>query len=154
MKNSNLSINLKIIKLLTHEIKKYPELRFQQLLWKCGIIGRNYNDQDELEIEDRFYENSKATFEKVNKVIKEQEETELKNIHKHSINNKIELETAEKCICIYCNAEFTYDKIKDWIDNNTTALCPCCGLDTVIDKSLIKDKKQLENLYKKYFKVK
>lgn len=151
---SNLKDTLKIIDILKNFAKKHPDMRFQQILWAVGIIGRSYNDSDELEIEDRFYENSKATLEKVNKVIKEQEETELKNIHKHSINNKIELETAEKCICIYCNAEFTYNKIKDWIDNNTTALCPCCGLDTVIDKSLIKDKKQLENLYKKYFKVK
>ena len=38
---SNLKENLKIIKELTKIIKDNPDWRFQQLLWNCGIIGRN-----------------------------------------------------------------------------------------------------------------
>lgn len=67
MTNSNLEINLKIIEELTKIIKNNPNWRFQQILWNCGIISRNYNDQDELEIEDKFYENSEITLNTLQK---------------------------------------------------------------------------------------
>lgn len=67
MTNSNLETNLKIIEVLTKIIENNPEWRFQQTLWNCGIISRNYNDQDELEIEDKFYENSEITLNTLQK---------------------------------------------------------------------------------------
>ena len=67
MTNSNLKTNLKIIEVLTKIIENNPEWRFQQTLWNCGIISRNYNDQDELEIEDKFYENSEITLNTLQK---------------------------------------------------------------------------------------
>lgn len=67
MTNSNLEINLRIIEELTKIIKNNPNWRFQQMLWNCGIISRNYNDQDELEIEDKFYENSEITLSTLQK---------------------------------------------------------------------------------------
>ena len=67
MTNSNLETNLKIIEVLTKIIENNPEWRFQQTLWNCGIISRNYNDQDELEIEDKFYENSEITLNALQK---------------------------------------------------------------------------------------
>ena len=65
MTNSNLSTNLKIIEELTEIIKANPDWRFQQTLWNSGIISRDYNDQDKLEIEDRFYETSEMTLNKL-----------------------------------------------------------------------------------------
>ena len=67
MTNSNLETNLKIIEVLTKIIENNTEWRFQQTLWNCGIISRNYNDQDELEIEDKFYENSEITLNTLQK---------------------------------------------------------------------------------------
>ena len=67
MTNSNLETNLKIIEELTKIIENNPEWRFQQTLWNCGIISRNYNDQDELEIEDKFYESSEITLNTLQK---------------------------------------------------------------------------------------
>ena len=67
MTNSNLETNLKIMEELTKIIENNPEWRFQQILWNCGIICRNYNDQDELEIEDKFYENSEITLNTLQK---------------------------------------------------------------------------------------
>ena len=67
MTNSNLETNLKIIEELTKIIENNPEWRFQQTLWSCGIIGRHYNDHDELEIEDKFYENSEITLNTLQK---------------------------------------------------------------------------------------
>ena len=71
MPNSNLETNLKIIEVLTKIIENNPEWRFQQTLWNCGIISRNYNDQDELEIEDKFYENSEITLNTLQKYFSE-----------------------------------------------------------------------------------
>lgn len=71
MTNSNLETNLKIIEVLTKIIENNPEWRFQQTLWNCGIISRNYNDQDELEIEDKFYENSEITLNTLQKYFSE-----------------------------------------------------------------------------------
>ena len=67
MTNSNLETNLKIVEVLTKIIENNPEWRFQQTLWNCGIISRNYNEQDELEIEDKFYENSEITLNTLQK---------------------------------------------------------------------------------------
>ena len=67
MTNSNLETNLKIIEELTKIIENNPDWRFQQTLWNCGIISRNYNDRDELEIEDKFYENSEITLNTLQK---------------------------------------------------------------------------------------
>lgn len=52
---SRLSSNFKIIKLLATAAKLNPDLRFIQLLWHLDIV----ND------EDRFYEESNITLEKV-----------------------------------------------------------------------------------------
>ena len=71
MTNSNLETNLKIIEVLTKIVENNPEWRFQQILWNCGIISRNYNDQDELEIEDKFYENSEITLNTLQKYFSE-----------------------------------------------------------------------------------
>ena len=71
MTNSNLETNLKIIEVLTKIIENNPEWRFQQTLWNCGIISRNYNDQDELEIEDKFYVNSEITLNTLQKYFSE-----------------------------------------------------------------------------------
>lgn len=59
--------------------------------------------------------------------------------HKSSSNNKTNLETDNICGCFYCRKIFSPDKIKEYIyaDNeaNGTAVCPYCGIDSVIGES-------------------
>ncbi len=52
--------------------------------------------------------------------------------HGHSSNHKKELLLSKKCGCFYCLMDFHYDKINEWVDDDTTALCPECGIDAVI----------------------
>ena len=56
--------------------------------------------------------------------------------HKYSIYNKKLLKDSGLCGCFYCGAIFNYERIKTWIDGNPdqTALCPSCGIDSVIPK--------------------
>ncbi|RUM18058.1 cytoplasmic protein [Rhizobium vallis] len=52
--------------------------------------------------------------------------------HKHSINHRAEIEASALCGCFHCCASFRPAEIKDWLDDNRTALCPRCGIDAVI----------------------
>lgn len=52
--------------------------------------------------------------------------------HKHSRLNRIEIEKSKNCGCFYCLEVFSPKEIDDWIDGEQTAICPYCGIDSVI----------------------
>ena len=52
--------------------------------------------------------------------------------HKHSSGHRQEIESSSTCGCFYCLAMFPPSSISDWCDEETTALCPQCGVDSVI----------------------
>ena len=57
----------------------------------------------------------------------------LKEAHRHSIFNRKELEAGLVCSCFYCLGTFGPDKIVSWVHEGAgTALCPVCGIDSVI----------------------
>ncbi|WP_237709868.1 cytoplasmic protein [Stutzerimonas stutzeri] len=58
--------------------------------------------------------------------------TDIKEAHKHSIRHRGELRDSEACGCFYCLEIFDYKNIEEWIDDGDTALCPGCGIDSVI----------------------
>ena len=65
---------------------------------------------------------------------------ELTDAHKHSSLHEAEVKRSELCGCFYCTAVFPPTSIVDWIDDRNvpeqkvgaTALCPKCGIDSVI----------------------
>jgi hypothetical protein len=52
--------------------------------------------------------------------------------HKHCSKHRKELEASTTCGCFHCLAEFPYSAIQQWTDNEQTALCPKCEIDSVI----------------------
>lgn len=64
--------------------------------------------------------------------------------HAHSANHRLELEASLLCGCFHCLSIFAPAAIDEWIDSppdapddgaqddGTTALCPRCGIDSVI----------------------
>jgi hypothetical protein len=52
--------------------------------------------------------------------------------HKHCINHRSELEQSTLCGCFYCLSTFPPSEIVEWIDDDQTALCPKCPVDSVI----------------------
>ncbi len=62
--------------------------------------------------------------------------------HKHSSKHRNEVLGSIVCGCFYCLKIFIPDEISDWIDEDdiiessvsecSTALCPKCGIDSVI----------------------
>lgn len=52
--------------------------------------------------------------------------------HKHASKHRVELEASTRCACFFCFRTFPAVSIKAWIDSSQTALCPACGVDSVI----------------------
>ena len=82
-------------------------------------------------------------------------EEEMDRAAKHSLNNKHEIDKSKMCGCYYCERTFPASLIRhqDYTDGGRTALCPLCGIDTVIgDASGVPiNKKVLRELYRSRF---
>jgi hypothetical protein len=55
-----------------------------------------------------------------------------KGIQMGSMMNRAEIAASELCGCFYCLATFPPDQVQEWCDDGQTALCPRCGIDSVI----------------------
>ena len=60
---------------------------------------------------------------------------DLITAHKRSMNNRQALLEAGKGACFYCLDEFAAHEISRWTDDDSTALCPRCGIDSVLSVS-------------------
>ncbi|WP_394692016.1 cytoplasmic protein [Hyphobacterium sp.] len=58
--------------------------------------------------------------------------TDVELAHKRSIYHRAEIERSQHCGCFSCLAVFEPSEIAEWTDEETTALCPKCGIDAVI----------------------
>ncbi len=62
---------------------------------------------------------------------------DFKRAHQHSSRHRQEVTDSDMCGCFYCLATYSPAEIIDWTDEDdagigTTALCPRCGIDSVI----------------------
>jgi len=74
--------------------------------------------------------------------------------HPHCNNNRSELAASEIASCFYCCEIFDPKEVKDWVDRNDTALCPKCGIDSVIGAASgfpVGNPKFLEQMREKWF---
>ncbi len=56
--------------------------------------------------------------------------------HQFSSNHRQQLLSDKKCGCFYCLKIFDPKEITNWIeDEEGTAICPYCGIDSVIGES-------------------
>jgi hypothetical protein len=49
-----------------------------------------------------------------------------------STNHRRQIEASEVCGCFFCAAVFATGEIQEWVDDGQTAICPRCGVDSVI----------------------
>jgi hypothetical protein len=59
----------------------------------------------------------------------------LEFLHRLSANHREAVIASAKCGCFYCERTFEPSAILDWVDNGTCALCPHCGIDSVIPET-------------------
>jgi len=64
-------------------------------------------------------------------------ENEVKNAHVCSSHNREQLSKSKLCGCFYCLKIFDSKLITNWCDNNQTAICPFCGIDSIIYDSKV-----------------
>ena len=60
----------------------------------------------------------------------------LEALHRQSSGHRRELEQATRCGCFYCQRVFHPSEIQIWCDSETTALCPHCGIDSVVPETI------------------
>ena len=77
----------------------------------------------------------------------------LTHAHKFASNHKKQILNDNKCGCFYCRKIFEPSEIKMWLAMEDTALCPYCGIDSVIGESsgYPITKEFLEAMYKRWF---
>ena len=51
---------------------------------------------------------------------------------RHAGDHRAELEESVTCGCFYCRKTFAPAEIREWANGDDTALCPRCGIDSVI----------------------
>jgi hypothetical protein len=71
--------------------------------------------------------------------------------HKRCTDNRQALTEAGNGACFYCLEEFAADEISEWIDRDTTALCPRCGIDSVLSVTGQADKEFLRQMHEYWF---
>jgi len=59
-------------------------------------------------------------------------DSEAQAIAKLSMLNRDRVRAAASCGCFHCQAVFASDEIRKWVGNGQTALCPRCGIDSVL----------------------
>jgi hypothetical protein len=62
---------------------------------------------------------------------------DVRGAHDHSCRHRPEILRSDLCGCFYCFAVFGPGDIREWTDTDdsgkgTTALCPRCGIDSVL----------------------
>ncbi len=83
----------------------------------------------------------------------------LKEAHRLSTIHRIDVLSSQSCGCFYCGSVFLSTEITEWVDEDEngvgqTALCPKCGIDSVLaenSNSPILDKVFLDQMRKHYF---
>lgn len=60
---------------------------------------------------------------------------DLTAAHRISMYNRSMLEEDSLCGCFHCRKIFSPMEITNWCDQGKTALCPHCGIDSVIAES-------------------
>jgi hypothetical protein len=68
---------------------------------------------------------------KYTKVVSEIPE-DINSAHAHCTHNNQEIKYSKVCGCFFCLEIYPSTEVISWIDNNLTALCPRCSIDSVI----------------------
>ena len=74
--------------------------------------------------------------------------------HTHTVRHRRELEASQTVGCFYCCEVYSPSEIEDWVDNDDCALCPRCGIDSVIGEASgfpVADKKFLKEMNEFWF---
>lgn len=64
---------------------------------------------------------------------------DLKQTHDFCYKHRESVLSSDLCGCFYCCKIFKPDQIKEWVDQDETALCPHCCIDSVLGHNDVSD---------------
>jgi hypothetical protein len=69
-------------------------------------------------------------------------EADLSAIHRHCRDNKDLVKRSQQCGCFYCRFIYPAKAVEDYVrkgrnGTKTTAICPHCGIDSVLPDAII-----------------
>jgi len=78
---------------------------------------------------------------------------DIKAAHKFSSVHRAQVEASPLCGCFYCLQTYPPTEISEWVDDEQTALCPKCGIDSVIgsNSAVPLDHEFLSQMHKLWF---
>lgn len=59
-------------------------------------------------------------------------DAEMELLHGRGFRNRAEVTRSTECACFYCRERFPPGNVREWADKGETAMCPRCGIDSVI----------------------
>lgn len=70
-----------------------------------------------------------------------------------ALRNRAQLAASTQAACYHCRERFPPAEVLDWTDQGETAVCPRCGVDTVIGNAsgFPLDERTLAALYARWF---
>jgi hypothetical protein len=74
--------------------------------------------------------------------------------HPHCNNNRTALNESDLAGCFYCCETFDPKLVEEWVDSDDTAICPKCGIDSVIGSASgfpVGDSEFLKRMHEKWF---
>ena len=85
--------------------------------------------------------------------MKREKDKYLDDLHKKSSYHKDELFIINWCGCFYCRNMYRPSDIKEWTDGSETAICPRCGIDSVLpmEEDCNDNKSILDRMYEYWF---
>ena len=60
----------------------------------------------------------------------------MERLHAYASHNKKMIGKSNKCYCFYCKSVFENGEVETYLAEEKTALCPKCGIDSVIPDSI------------------
>lgn len=73
---------------------------------------------------------------KIKRTYSYEKKSQLERLHTYSSHNKRLIDISNQCYCFYCRSCMDHSEIRDYMDNGQTAICPKCGIDSIIPDSI------------------
>jgi len=79
-------------------------------------------------------------------------EERLKKLHESSSLHREIILGGDDCSCFGCESVYNPREVVRWCDEGQTAICPKCGIDSVLPGEVVPE--LLNEMYKYYFEIK
>lgn len=110
MKDNEIAI---LVNSITKSLKEHPHLNLGNIQWLRDCV-------------------SNAVLKGLDELKTQEEQIVFEDLHRCITFNINNIKKSNKCGCVFCMSLFYSSEVVEWIDNDQTARCPYCGIDSVL----------------------